>query len=108
MQLITCLACEARTVRMGRSSPAAVRAARRAGAVQRSGRVGVREAMRNRHGVRVAVASLAIVGAGIAIFLQARDAGPRGPGDRYFSTDDGETFFVDDGRKLAPFDKDGK
>jgi hypothetical protein len=64
--------------------------------------------MRNRQGVSIAIASLAIIGAGIAIFVQARDGGPRGPGDRYFSVDDGETFFADDGRKLAPFDKDGK
>jgi hypothetical protein len=70
--------------------------------------VGVRELIRGRQSVAGVVAGLVIVGAAYAIYVQARDLGPAGPGKFFYSNDDGRTVFVDDNTKLPPFDKDGK
>jgi hypothetical protein len=69
--------------------------------------VGVRESIKRRQSLTVAVAGLMIVGAGIAIYVQARDPTP-GAGMAFFSNDDGKTYFTDRNTRLAPFDKDGK
>ena len=69
--------------------------------------MGVRDLIRGRQSVVAVVAVLMIVGAAIAIYVQARDTGA-GSGDAYFSTDDGKTYFADKLTKLPPFDKDGK
>ena len=68
----------------------------------------VRGFIRQRPSVAAAVAGVMIVGAAVAIYVQARDLGPPGPGKAFFTTDDGRTFFVDSVRRLAPFDRDGK
>ena len=53
-------------------------------------------------------AGVMIVGAGIAIFVQARDLMGSGAGKAYFSIDDGKTFFTDSSDRVPPFDKGGK
>jgi len=67
-----------------------------------------RELIKGRQSAAVAVAVVMIVGAGVAIYVQARDAGSSGPGMAFFSTDDGRTYFTDSATKLAPFNHDGK
>jgi hypothetical protein len=69
--------------------------------------VGIRETLKARQSLSIAIACIAIVGAAIAIFVQARNVGSN-PGDVYFTTDDGQTFFAGDGRKFPPFEIDGK
>jgi hypothetical protein len=70
--------------------------------------VDIRGFIRQRPSVAGAIAVVLIVGAAIAIWVQARDLGPAGPGKAFFTTDEGKTLFVDSARRLAPFDKDGK
>lgn len=71
--------------------------------------MGVRESMNKSRRLTGVMAGLLIVGAGVAIFVQARDmSSSSGPGKAYFTTDDGQTLFVDDALKLPPFDHDGK
>ena len=67
----------------------------------------MREFIKSRPSIAGALAVVMIVGAAVAIFVQARDPSG-GPGQAYFTTDDGKTFFTDKGTKLPPFDKDGK
>jgi hypothetical protein len=69
--------------------------------------VGVRDAIQSRQSAVIVVAVLAIVGAGIAIFVQARNSGSAGSGS-YFTTDEGATLFVAPNTNLPPFDHDGK
>jgi len=69
--------------------------------------VGIRKAIKRRQFLAAAAAGVMIVGAAIAIFVQARDTGA-GSGKAYFSTDDGRTFFADPLTKLSPFDKGGR
>ena len=70
--------------------------------------MGVRNFMRRRQSVTAALACLAILLSGAWIWYYARNMRPSGPGKAFFSIDDGQTVFVDDAIKLAPFDKDGK
>jgi len=67
-----------------------------------------RELIKTRQSAAAALAVVMIVGAAVAIYVQARDGGSSGPGNAYFSTDDGQTFFVDSATKLPPFDHKGK
>jgi hypothetical protein len=69
--------------------------------------VGVREMIKGRQGAMVALAGVMIVGAGIAIFVQARGGGSVGSGT-YFTTDEGQTLFVESNTKIPPFERDGK
>ena len=70
--------------------------------------MGARIIVQQRKSLAVVLATVMIVGAAIAIYVQARDFGPGGPGKAFFTTDDGKTLFVDSIMKLPPFDKDGK
>jgi hypothetical protein len=70
--------------------------------------VGFRETIKQRPSLAATVAGLVIVGAAVAIYVQARDFGGSGAGKAFFTTDDGKTWFADSNLKLAPFDKDGK
>jgi hypothetical protein len=71
--------------------------------------VGVRAFLRQRQSVTIALACLMIVGAAITIYWQwTTFDGDSGPGNTYFTIDDGKTYFVDRATKIAPFDKDGK
>jgi len=70
--------------------------------------VGARALLQQRKSLAAALAALMIVGAAVAIYVQARDFGPAGPGKAFFTTDDGKTLFVDSIMKLPPFDKDGR
>jgi hypothetical protein len=70
--------------------------------------VGIRDSIRQRKSLAAVAAVVMIVGAGIAIYVQARDFGPSGAGKAFFTTDDGKTWFVDKNTRLAPFEKDGK
>lgn len=67
-----------------------------------------RELIKGRQSAAVALAVFMTAGAAVAIYLQARDSGSSGPGNAYFSTDDGKTYFTDSATKLPPFDRDGK
>ena len=70
--------------------------------------MGIRETIEKKRPLVVAIAIVIIVGAVVAIFVQARNFSSFHAGDAYFTIDDGQTFFVDTGAKLAPFEKDGK
>ena len=71
--------------------------------------MGVREALNKSKLTATVVAVVVIVGALIAIILQTRGsfAAP-GPGEAYYTIDDGKTVFTDKSGRIAPFDKDGK
>jgi hypothetical protein len=68
----------------------------------------IRDIFERQKSVVMAVAVIAILAAGYAIFSQARDLTGSGPGNAYFTIDDGQSFFTDDALKEAPFDHDGK
>ena len=70
--------------------------------------MGIREWINQHRSVGVVAAAVVIVGAGAAIYVQARSLTTAGPGKGYFTIDDGKTVFLDDVVKFAPFDKDGK
>jgi hypothetical protein len=71
--------------------------------------MGVREQVNDRKSLVAGAAVVLILVAGYVIFTQVRQTmGTAGPGDAYFTNDDGKTFFYDDAQKLTPFDKDGK
>ena len=70
--------------------------------------MGIRETIRKSQKGTVVVACVVLIGAIIAIFVQAKSFGPAGPGDAFFTVDDGKTFFAGDARQLAPFDYGGK
>ena len=70
--------------------------------------MGIREAIEKRKSVAITVTLVVTVGAIVAIFVQARNFDSFNAGDMYFSTDDGQSFFVDSGTKLPPFEVDGK
>jgi hypothetical protein len=70
--------------------------------------VGIRETIQKSQKWTVVVAAVVLVGAVIAIIVQAQSLGPAGPGDAFYTVDDGKTFFAGDSRKLAPFDYGGK
>ena len=53
-------------------------------------------------------AGVMIVGAGVAIFLQARELMGPGAGKSFFTVDDGKTFFVDSSDKIPPFERGGQ
>ena len=68
----------------------------------------VRDFIRNRPRIAGGLAVLAILGAGIWIYLQMGGMESGGPGNLYYTTDDGKTFFEDSALLLPPFNKDGK
>jgi hypothetical protein len=71
--------------------------------------MGIREWLNQHKSVSTGLAAVIVVGAGAAIFVQARSFAPTtGIGKAYFTNDDGKTFFADDAVKFPPFDKDGK
>ena len=67
-----------------------------------------RDFLRNRPKLVGTLALLAILGAWVVIYVQARGTGSDGPGKLYYTTDDGKTFFADSALRLPPFDKGGK
>ena len=70
--------------------------------------MGVRETLQKKQWISGVIAGVVIVGAIVAIIIQARSYGSTAEGDAYFTDDDGATFFTDDGKKQAPFDRNGK
>ena len=70
--------------------------------------MGIRETIEKKQPLVIAIATFVLIGAVVAIFVQARNFSSYNAGDAYFTIDDGQTFFVDTGAKLPPFDKDGK
>jgi hypothetical protein len=70
--------------------------------------LGFRESIRQRQSLAAIAAGVMIVGAGIAIYVQARDLVSSGGGNAFFSTDDGKTYFVEKNTRIPPFDKGGK
>ena len=71
--------------------------------------MGIREAMNRHKSVTTAVAAVVLAGAGVYIATAADDAfGRPGPGQVYFTTDDGKTLFTAPVTRLAPFDHDGR
>ena len=71
--------------------------------------MGLRETLNKKPGLAAGL-GIALLVLGIAfIALQLSLGGPREPsGMAYFSTDDGQTWFVDSADKLPPFQHDGK
>jgi hypothetical protein len=69
----------------------------------------IRQSMNENKPAAIVLTVLAIVA---AVVLGIWYSGPRRPVDfttrEFFSDDDGTTWFVDDGTKLAPFDHNGK
>lgn len=70
--------------------------------------MGIREKLEQRGPLVGIGAAVVLVGSVVAIIVQARNLQSFNAGDAYFSTDDGQTFFVDTGAKLPPFEVDGK
>jgi hypothetical protein len=70
--------------------------------------VGIRETLEKKKSLSAVAASVLLAGSLVAIFVQARSMGPAGPGDTYYTDDDGQNFFVADSFKLPPFDHGGK
>ena len=70
--------------------------------------MGFRDTLKQRPSLAAAAAAVMIVGAAVAIYVQARDFNNSGSGKAFFTTDDGKTWFLDRNTRLAPFDKDGK
>ena len=70
--------------------------------------MGFRERMKQRQSLMALAAGIMIVGAGVAIFVQARDLLSSGANKSFFTVDDGKTFFVDSSERIPPFDKDGR
>jgi len=70
--------------------------------------VGIRETLEKKKSLTVVAMVVVIIGSIIAIIVQARGLGPVGPGDAFYTVDDGKTFFVGDAKNLPPFDQGGK
>jgi len=71
--------------------------------------MGVRERMNDNPRVAVGVAAAVLVVACAFVALQFSGASTGEPSaSAFFTTDDGQTWFVDDATKLAPFQRDGK
>ena len=70
--------------------------------------MGIRDRLKQRQSLAAVAAAVVILGAAVAIFVQARDFGPAGAPRAFFTTDDGKTLFVDRTDRLSPFDRDGK
>lgn len=64
----------------------------------------------NKRPILTAGIVLCMVGSAVGLMLwpESRPEAPPRPTQMYFSTDDGKTWFGDDVRKIAPFEKDGK
>src|SRR4051812_38658926 len=71
--------------------------------------VSVSEAINNHRLITVCgTLAAVIIGAALLIFLPAGGSNARPTDLAYFSNDDGATWFADDAKKVAPFDKDGR
>jgi hypothetical protein len=71
--------------------------------------LGIREKLNENPAITTGATVLIIVIAvGFIIYSQLPTRGPKPPSQAYFSVDDGKTWFADDVKKMAPFDKDGK
>jgi hypothetical protein len=73
----------------------------------RGGSLGIREAINKKSGVSTALAICAFVVIAGVIALELRGNNGKPPAECYYTTDDGQTWFVDSSSKLAPFDHDG-
>jgi hypothetical protein len=70
--------------------------------------MGIREKLNNNPKAAIGIGAVAIALGVVFIALQLSSHGG-GPSDRaYFSTDDGQRWFVDDADKIPPFPHDGK
>ena len=71
--------------------------------------MGVRERLNDNPRVAVGVAAAILVVTCTVVALQFSGASTGEPSSSaFFTTDDGQTWFVDDATKLAPFQRDGK
>jgi hypothetical protein len=71
--------------------------------------MGVRERLNDNPRVAVGVAAAILVVTCTVVALQFSGASTGEPSaSAFFTTDDGQTWFVDDATKLAPFQRDGK
>lgn len=62
--------------------------------------MGVRETFQKKQSLTAVIAILALAGASIAIFVQARSSDSASFGDMYFTKDDGKTVYLDSPEKL--------
>src|SRR5689334_20829185 len=71
--------------------------------------MGIRESLNQKRGLAIGISVVAVVAAGALIYWQNR-----GPGvldtkvEKYWTTDDGKTFFADARDQLPPVQIDGK
>ena len=72
--------------------------------------MGIREVIDKNKSAVAAVTAVVVVGAGIYIATQARAVigGPPGPGEVYYTTDEGKSLFTDSIGRIPPFDHNGK
>ena len=71
--------------------------------------MGLRETIDRHRGITIGIAVLAIVGTGVAMFVNGDSSSEASLTTRSFYTvDDGKTWFVDSADKTPPFDHDGK
>jgi len=73
--------------------------------------MGIREKLNERRHLTmiVAAALTAIAVLALAMELRSQNASPQTPfGKAFYTTDDGKSWFIDEGSNLAPFDRDGK
>jgi hypothetical protein len=72
--------------------------------------VGIRESLNENKRATTAVAVvLVVVAVAVIVYQFMQPDGPQpASGLAYFTTDGGETWFVDDAGRLSPFEKDGK
>jgi hypothetical protein len=69
--------------------------------------MGLRQTIQNRSGVVVLIAGLAIAISVISLVIQASGVHRTPTTKAFFSSDDGKTWFKDDGTKAFPFQHDG-
>ena len=66
----------------------------------------------NRHWITGTIVALVVIGGSIAVLAawhKSQRTPPAAPLQQvFFTTDDGQTWFADDAKKVYPFDRDGK
>ena len=70
--------------------------------------MGIRESINRNKSIGLLAGVLLLGGSLVAIVMQAQATADPGPGQSYYTVDDGKTFFTESSTKLPPFDKEGK
>lgn len=74
--------------------------------------MGIREQLNQHQGMTVGVtAGIIVLAIGLAVWYASSSGNANAGGTEttgFFTDDDGKSFFIDDGRKIPPFDRNGK